>query len=403
MLQIQSQHDRTNLNKLWDLSGRCWRWCCKVALVQPSVASYLEPVIRLLRPGYRAGLIQARLLSVRRQADYLQLQLKPAAGFHGFVPGQHLLLSVELDGVLMSRTFSISSSLQQFLTEGTLQLTLKIQPHGGLTRALATRAGDPLDCYISQAEGDFVYQPQQAAIMLAAGSGITPIHAMLSSFSRLTQPVVLFYSYRGADNLLFADSWARLKKQFPLLQIELWDSSQKPRLSKEHITSVVQQLRLQQQEPAFYVCGPASFHRQWQQLATEQGVTSLYQESFGAAFAVARLEGENGENGESAEQDESSQSAQSPDLAVAVTAFQHGRAVAFQSRGNLLQSLEQAGLSPRYGCRRGICKQCLCDKKSGQVQNLLTGEVSSNGAERVQLCISVALSPLELQLDSTAC
>lgn len=394
MLQIQSQHDRTNLNKLWDLSGRCWRWCCKVALVQPSVASYFEPVIRLLRPGYRAGLIQARLLSVRQQADYLQLQLKPAAGFHGFVPGQHLLLSVELDGVLMSRTFSISSSLQQFLTEGTLQLTLKIQPHAGLTRALATRAGDPLDCYISQAEGDFVYRPQQAAIMLAAGSGITPIHAMLSSFSRLTAPVVLFYSYRGADNLLFADSWARLKKQFPLLQIELWDSSQNPRLSKEQITSVLQQLRLQQQEPAFYVCGPASFNRQWQQLATEQGVTSLYQESFGAAFAVARQEGEKGE---------SSQSAQSPEQAVAVTAFQHGRSVAFQSRGNLLQSLEQAGLSPRYGCRRGICKQCLCDKKSGQVQNLLTGEKSSNGAERVQLCISVALSPLELQLDNRAC
>jgi ferredoxin len=162
----------------------------------------------------------------------------------------------------------------------------------------------------------------------------------------------------------------------------------------------VQQLRLQQREPAFYVCGPASFNRQWQQLATEQGVTSLYQESFGAVFAVARLEGENGEN---TKQGGSSQSAQSPEQAVAVTAFQHGRAVAFQSRGNLLQSLEQAGLSPRYGCRRGICKQCLCDKKSGQVQNLLTGEVSSNGAERVQLCISVALSPLELQLDSTAC
>jgi stearoyl-CoA 9-desaturase NADPH oxidoreductase len=390
MLQIQSQHDRTNLNKLWDLSGRCWRWCCKVALVQPSVASYFEPVIRLLRPGYRAGLIQARLLSVRQQADYLQLQLKPAAGFNGFVPGQHLLFSVELDGVLMSRTFSISSSLQQFLTEGTLQLTLKIQPHAGLTRALATRAGDPLDCYISQAEGDFIYQPQQAAIMLAAGSGITPIHAMLSSFSRLTQPVVLFYSYRGADNLLFADSWLRLKQQFPLLQIELWDSSQNPRLSTEQVTSVLQRLRLQALEPAFYLCGPASFNRQWQQLATELGVATLYQESFGTEFAT---ETQNGENGESLD---------NQNQAVAVTVLQHGRAVQLQSRGNLLQSLEQAGLSPRYGCRRGICKQCLCDKTSGQVQNLLTGEVSSSGAERVQLCISVALSPLELQLDNTA-
>jgi ferredoxin-NADP reductase len=388
MLQIQSQHDRTNLNKLWDLSGRCWRWCCKVALVQPSVASYFEPLTRLLRPGYRAGLIQAELLAVREQAGYLHLQLKPAAGFKGFIPGQHLLLSVELDGVLVSRTFSISSSLQQFLTQGTLQLTLKIQPHAGLTRALAARAGSQLDCYISQAAGDFVHRPQQAAIMLAAGSGITPFHAMLSSLSRLTQPVVLFYSYRGADNLLFADSWLHLKKQFPLLQIELWDSSQNPRLSKEQVTSVLQRLRLQALEPAFYVCGPASFNRQWQQLATELAVANLYQESFGAEFSANK---------------HSSDSAENRDKSVVVTAFQHGRAVELQSSGNLLQSLEQAGLSPRYGCRRGICKQCLCDKTSGQVQNLLTGEVSSSGAERVQLCISVALSPLELHLDNTAC
>lgn len=388
MLQIQSQHDTTMLNALRAQLVRCWRWGCKMALVQSSVSGYFEPVLRLVRPGYRAGLIKAELLSVRPQSGYLHLLLKPGRAFKGFIPGQHLLFSVELDGVLVSRTFSISSSLQQFLTQGTLQLTLKIQPHAGLTRALAARAGSQLDCYISQAAGDFVHRPQQAAIMLAAGSGITPLHAMLSSLSRLTQPVVLFYSYRGADNLLFADSWLRLKQQFPLLQLELWDSSQNPRLSTEQVTSVLQRLRLQALEPAFYLCGPASFNRQWRQLATELAVAHLYQESFGAEFSANK---------------HSSDSAENTDKSVVVTAFQHGRAVELQSSGNLLQSLEQAGLSPRYGCRRGICKQCLCDKTSGQVQNLLTGEVSSSGAERVQLCISVALSPLELHLDNTVC
>lgn len=384
MLQIQSKNDTTMLNALWALLGRCWRWCCKMALVQPSVSGYFEPLLRLVRPGYRAGLIKAELLSVREQSGYLQLQLKPASAFQGFIPGQHLLLSVELDGTLVSRTFSISSSLQQFLTQGTLQLTLKIQPHAGLTRALANRAGNQLDCYISQATGDFIHRPQQAAIMLAAGSGITPLHAMLSSFSRLTKPVVLFYSYRGAENLLFAESWSQLKKQFPLLQIELWDSSQNPRLGIAQITPLLQQLRLQALEPAFYLCGPASFNRQWQQLATAQGLF-VYQESFGGNFTAEE------------------QFSQVPTTGFRVKATQHGRAVELQSSGNLLHSLEQAGLSPRYGCRRGICKQCLCDKTSGQVQNLLTGEKSSNGAERVQLCISVALSPLELKLDNKSC
>ena len=71
-----------------------------------------------------------------------------------------------------------------------------------------------------------------------------------------------------------------------------------------------------------------------------------------------------------------------------------------QSQGNLLQSLEQAGLNPRYGCRRGICLQCLCQKQQGQVRNVLTGALSGNGAEMIQLCLTEAVTALQLDLTS---
>lgn len=387
MLQIQPQNGILKSNIVWRFLTRSWRWCCKVALVQSSVSSYFEPLIRLIVPGYRAGLMRAQLISVRQQADYLQLQLKPTKAFQGFMPGQHVQLSVELNGALVSRTFSISSSLQQFLAQGTLQLTLKIQPHAGLTRALAERAGSAVDCYLSQAQGDFVFRPQQAAIMLAAGSGITPVHAMLSSLSRLTQPVVLFYSFRGADSLLFADSWQQLKTKFPLLQIEFCDTSLNPRIDAAQVETTLEQLRARGLDTAVYLCGPQAFNQQWLQWAATLGVASVYQESFGVAF---RDSGQAGDGHHHRNQHET----------IEVTAFQRGQRYALQSSGNLLQSLELAGLSPRYGCRRGICMQCLCEKKSGQVQNLLTGDISSNGVEPVQLCISAAITPVQLQLDS---
>jgi ferredoxin len=65
---------------------------------------------------------------------------------------------------------------------------------------------------------------------------------------------------------------------------------------------------------------------------------------------------------------------------------------------SLLEGAEAAGLQPRFGCRRGICRTCQCKKISGTVTNLLTGQVSGPGEELIQLCISTPQSALELAL-----
>ena len=59
---------------------------------------------------------------------------------------------------------------------------------------------------------------------------------------------------------------------------------------------------------------------------------------------------------------------------------------------------ERAGLSPKHGCRIGICRSCQCVKTSGTVENLLTGEVSSAPNELIRLCISTARSDVALDL-----
>lgn len=385
MRTIQSSNFTQLCQSLSGFFRVVWRWCCQLALVQPKVSSYFEPITRLLDPNYRSGLSSAQLLAISQQHGFVQLQLKTGRDFRGFLPGQHLDLTVELDGALVTRTFSISSPLQQFLTDRTVQLTLKVQSHAGLTKQLAATANPNLPCYISQASGEFVLEQTQCGLILAAGSGITPVHSMLSSLSRLTQPITLIYSYRGEDQLLFARTWPELQARFPLLKIELRDSSRQGRLTSAEFSEALLALknRVVQQAPAvacevapvLYLCGPKSFSEHWQQQAIAHGLTDIRQESFGLPLV--------GNNDD-----------------VTVVAQQHGRTVQLQSRGNLLLSLEQAGLSPRYGCRRGICMQCLCQKKSGQVRNELTGQHSDSGAGLVQLCISTALTPLELQLDA---
>jgi len=357
-------------------SRRCWRWLCRMALVQPSLLSYLEPLIRLLRPSFRAHLSQAKLVRWQQQGNFLHLTLKPGARWQGFIPGQHLQLVLEIDGRAVYRTFSICSSWQLFYQQGLIQLTIQQQPHGAVTGHLPSLLQGPaaLQIHLGAASGDFVLQPQQPGLFLAAGSGITPIHAMLTSLSRLTHPLLVIYSYRGASQLLFADSWCELQQRFPLLQIRLIDTTSRSRLAPAE----VQPWLAQYPDSQVYLCGPILFSQYWQQQLVLAGMpaAAIRQESFGPAAPVE------------SEFDQYQITVQQGTRTTVLSA----------SAGSLLQSLEAAGLNPAYGCRRGICMQCLCQKQQGVVRNLLSGETSDNGPAAIQLCISQPLSAVELQL-----
>jgi ferredoxin len=66
--------------------------------------------------------------------------------------------------------------------------------------------------------------------------------------------------------------------------------------------------------------------------------------------------------------------------------------------GTLLEQAEAAGLTPEFGCRMGICHTCTCRKSAGSVKNLLTGEVSDEEDEDIQICVSVPTGDIDLAL-----
>ena len=66
--------------------------------------------------------------------------------------------------------------------------------------------------------------------------------------------------------------------------------------------------------------------------------------------------------------------------------------------GTLLEQVESAGLSPAFGCRMGICHTCTCRKAAGVVRNVLTGEVSAEEGEDIQLCVSVPAGNVALEI-----
>jgi len=334
-------------------------------LVQPSVRSYLEPLIRLFMPQYRAGAIAAKVIGLKKQAGYVLLCLKPSSKFLGFTPGQHVDLSIEINGVRVQRTFSICSSLQNFQHQGTIELAIKLVRGGQLSSWLNSAPLLGAWVHISQAQGDFVLAQQKPICLIAAGSGITPIRAMLLSISRMTKPITLIYSYRG--DAVFTAELQAMATKFPLFKFIAHDTATAARLQ---CADILQQIA----EPAdtvFYLCGPTQFSQtllpQLQQVAHR-----VFHESFGGITT-----------------DEAEQQ---------VAFHQHSAKHLAVGSGSLLVLAEQAGLNPRYGCRRGICQQCQCQKLKGQVRNLLTGELSGAGTEPIQLCISEAVTSVDIRL-----
>ena len=69
-----------------------------------------------------------------------------------------------------------------------------------------------------------------------------------------------------------------------------------------------------------------------------------------------------------------------------------------EAKGNLLASAEAAGLKPAFGCRMGICNTCVCTKVSGTVRNLATGELNDQNNVQIKLCVSEAVSPVQIDL-----
>jgi ferredoxin len=68
------------------------------------------------------------------------------------------------------------------------------------------------------------------------------------------------------------------------------------------------------------------------------------------------------------------------------------------SGATLLAQAEAAGLKPEAGCRMGICHSCTCRKTSGKVRDTRTGEIGDGGEQDIQICISVPVGTVTLDL-----
>src|SRR6478752_2279094 len=163
----------------------------------------LDDVLDVFHPLRAGAELRGRIVAVHPEtADAATLVIKPGRDWAGHVPGQYLRVGVDVDGVRLWRTYSLTHGPRP---DGCISITVKGIPDGVVSNYLVHRIRPGQMIHLGQAEGDFVLPDPmpQKLLLVTAGSGITPVIGMLRNLFSRAEPyagdIVLLHSAMTRD------------------------------------------------------------------------------------------------------------------------------------------------------------------------------------------------------------
>ncbi len=329
----------------------------------------IDRYLELIRPDLTISEARARIVAVERQtAHSVTLRIRPNAAWPGFQAGQFIRVGVEIEGVRRTRTYSPASS--QYAASDQLELTVSFLPDG-LVSGYLRRENPGGTVHLGPADGEFVLPAQrpERLALVSGGSGVTPVMAMLRTLcdEGHTGEVTFIHYGRARANWLYEHQVRELAAAHPNVRAHYIATREGGARFSRHGLGLTADTHVA-------VCGPPrlidAVRAEWSDAPAHVIAETFTPPTLALAGAAA---------------------------AGTLRFTQSGTSVPIVD-GTLLEQAEAAGLAPEFGCRMGICHTCTCRKAAGAVRNVLTGEVSDEEDEDIQLCISVPAGDVALEI-----
>jgi ferredoxin-NADP reductase len=339
----------------------------------------VDRYVELVRPLLLSRDVRAEVTAVRHHTPKsVTLTLRPNENWRGFRAGQFVGVSVQVDGVRLTRPYSPAGS--EHAAGGELELTVSTHPEGRVSRHLRDHARAGMIVDLTQAQGDFVLpdpRPERV-LLISGGSGITPVMAMLRTLRQEGfAGEIGFLNYaRSSLTALYEPELRKIAQDDTRLKVargftRARASQLAGRFNREHLSAVISD----HTDVATFVCGPPALIDAVRSVWAEDGLPEPAVETFTPPVLRFDTDGAKGR----------------------VRFTVSGREAA-NSGLPLLEQAEDAGLAPEHGCRMGICNTCSTRKRIGTVRNVVSGGLSSAGEEQIRICVSVPVGDVALDL-----
>ncbi|MFF4257882.1 1,2-phenylacetyl-CoA epoxidase subunit PaaE [Streptomyces sp. NPDC001663] len=312
------------------------------------------------RPAFHALRVSAvEPLCADAAALTLEVPDRLAAEF-AFRPGQCLTVRREIDGRDERRSYSICSPA------GTApRIGVRVVP-GGLFSSWLVHGVKPGDTLQVMAPAGAFTPDLTAAdglghhVLLAAGSGITPMLSIAASVlaADMDARVTLLYGNRRTGTVMFADELADLKDRYPARFHLAHVLSREPReaellsgrLDTGRLTALLDALVDVREVSHWWLCGPHGMVRDARTLLTGLGVPTdrVHQELFHADEEPAPTR--------SADHDDVTDRGPTSEVTVVLDS----RATTFTAprHRSILDAAQQARPDLPFACKGGVCGTC---------------------------------------------
>ena len=291
-----------------------------------------------------------------------------------YTAGQYLTLKATIDGNEIRRAYSISSAP----SEADLKVVVKAVDKGVFSNhAMTLRAGDTLE--VAPPDGLFVYDKGEVGnlLLIAAGSGITPIMSILKTAlsNDASKKVALIYGNQTESQTIYLEQLNDLKDEYGDRLILKYSYSREERkdalfgrVNKSNLNYFLKQDCGDLAFAKAYLCGPEEMIQMAQLNLEEKGVLAKENIKF-ELFTTADSEVEITEDSHLSE------------ITVMLDDEQH--IFTMRRDETLLDVMLKNDIDAPYSCQGGICSSCIALVEEGDVKmrknSILTDEEVDDG------------------------
>jgi ferredoxin-NADP reductase/DMSO/TMAO reductase YedYZ heme-binding membrane subunit len=314
-----------------------------------------------------------------------------------FQAGQYLNIQLPIDGTIVRRSYTISSSPTN---RSYCEISVKREELGVGSRFLHDEVTEGTILEIAAPAGKFVFDDSRhtAITLIAGGVGITPMMSLARSLTERSWPGEIYFicAVRTPKDIIFREELERLSQRFRNLHLHITLSDPVTDPNWQGATGRITGQFLSQIVPSItghpvHVCGPGRMMDATCEILRTIGVPDhlICTEAFLSPTGISRPSGiiEATSDNEDV-------------LIESVIEFSKSHVVTTSTSGtSVLEAAEAAGVEIPWECRSGICGQCKVRLRRGSVRMEVEDALSAKEKEAgfILACQAHPKSQLEIE------